>query len=177
MRKVYRCETCLCVFAIGDTNLEQKQECGICKGIFLEFMGKVQGDSLVKDRCKCDDRCVWASGPCCDCICGGANHNSGQEGYTLVKVDPENRITIFDCNNPDIRAKHLAIADEFKALKTKALDKLTSHPNWTKFIARDWIDRPDWEKLFYGKKELYKICQYKTQGLRVKKLQAWIDSF
>ena len=49
------------------------------------FMGEVKGPRLTQpeDRCPCDRRCTNATGPNCECSCGGVNHGSGR----LVSVD------------------------------------------------------------------------------------------
>ena len=98
-----RCNDCLSVAAIEcDTNfhaLIKTVKCGACAGQ-LEVMGKVQQDAMVTDveeRCPCDERCTCASGPNCNCRCGGEHHGTERvveieiiEGAPKLKVlEPE----------------------------------------------------------------------------------------
>lgn len=61
-----------------------KPICGICDQP-VNHLGHVSGNKLAKleDRCPCDGRCTGATGPNCDCQCGGINHGSGR----LVTVE------------------------------------------------------------------------------------------
>ena len=74
-----RCADCLSVVAV-----EERPEgllCGLCGGR-VEEMGRVTRDrrgmvTAAYDIPACDARCTHASGPSCDCPCGGANHGTG----------------------------------------------------------------------------------------------------
>lgn len=72
-----RCRDCLAVAAIEVDSVPRDLKCP-CGGNVL-CMGRVFRDRLVRDHqdCPCDTRCTNASGPNCDCQCGGANHGSG----------------------------------------------------------------------------------------------------
>jgi hypothetical protein len=62
-------------------------------------MGEVHADKYKKmgTKAACDGRCTHASGPVCDCFCGGVNHGTGKlvqcviaEGKTkIVGLSPE----------------------------------------------------------------------------------------
>jgi hypothetical protein len=84
-RWYYKCRDCLTVSA---TEVELKAEwkrdhwetalCGLCGGQ-VDCMGKVGRSgrlSTTETLCACDDRCTHATGPHCDCQCGGENHGT-----------------------------------------------------------------------------------------------------
>jgi hypothetical protein len=80
-RHFYRCQDCLTVAAVDIENSGDRLRfpvCGHCDGR-LEYMGRVSQARLVKDeeRCACDDRCICARGPICNCKCGGKYHGAG----------------------------------------------------------------------------------------------------
>lgn len=112
MLHYYKCVDCLSIATA--TEYEPRAVCGICDGK-LEYMGHVQADRLVEtgERCKCDGRCVFASGPNCDCHCGGANHGHGWfgGGFEIVTTD---RGPIPCLRMPD-NAKAATIAAEWRA--------------------------------------------------------------
>ena len=84
-RWYWRCTGCLAVVAVETelttkwvNNVAANPQCSIC-GEDCECMGRVSGGHLVHDRtrCACDARCTSATGPNCDCSCGGVNHGTG----------------------------------------------------------------------------------------------------
>lgn len=107
MRHFYRCSDCLSVVAT-DAKIHAVQvppsylcsygECGACGG-HIEYLGEVCRDRLVRRelRVPCDARCTGASGPHCECQCGGENHGSNrlvevivESGRLLRFMVPEN---------------------------------------------------------------------------------------
>lgn len=83
MPKIYvRCTTCLEPCVIDASPKWRTCTCGACGGKF-EFMGYIKGFEVIQPelRCVCDERCVNAMGPHCDCTCEGANHGIGMAGY------------------------------------------------------------------------------------------------
>lgn len=84
----YRCIDCLSLATA--TEYKPRPICSHCDGR-LEYMGRVQAGRLVEERevCKCDGRCIFASGPNCDCNCRGENHGSGWlgGGFETVETD------------------------------------------------------------------------------------------
>ena len=99
-RRTYRCTLCLCLYVITYEQWKEifgiergaphysKISCGVCNHSQLECLGEIGKDNTIeKDEevCNCDNRCVWASGPNCNCICGGENHQAGIFGYTEIK--------------------------------------------------------------------------------------------
>lgn len=124
-RYYYRCEDCLSVSAADGEELDRSALCGACGGR-LEHMGRVYADMLVKDevRCKCDDRCVCARGPRCDCQCGGKNHGAGIAGYTVV-IRGTGGVPVVTPRSPEIGAM---LAAEFRAARDAAMARIDSMP-------------------------------------------------
>lgn len=60
--------------------------CGLCDGK-IEVMGRVKGSGTMVTASHvipaCDSRCTGATGPKCDCPCGGVNHGTG----AIVRVE------------------------------------------------------------------------------------------
>lgn len=86
MTKLYvRCIICLEPCVIDETTKWRTATCGACGGKF-ELMGFVKGFEVVQPelRCVCDNRCVNALGPHCECKCEGTNHGAGLLGYYEV---------------------------------------------------------------------------------------------
>jgi hypothetical protein len=91
----HKCLHCLTPF----TSTERHVDLCDCEGPVL-LMGSVQGGSYVQTANKpaCDGRCTHASGPHCDCACGGVNHGNGKFVTVVVKegklqvVDPDHDI-------------------------------------------------------------------------------------
>ena len=75
-RHFWKCPLCLTV-AATEGNSVSNLNCGHCQ-LSMSYMGRVSQNRLVKteERCKCDARCTFATGPNCDCQCGGVNHGS-----------------------------------------------------------------------------------------------------
>lgn len=52
---------------------------------------------------KCDSRCYNATGPVCNCPCGGKNHQKGiKEAIQNTMVDGQKMIAEFRKEHPDI---------------------------------------------------------------------------
>lgn len=110
-RHYYRCTDCLSIMAAEGKRLEETAKCGICGGR-LWWMGQVEGVRLMKtsQACPCDGRCTGATGPKCDCSCGGENHGSGM---VVTVVRDAGDVPVL--TPPDKRGKALAIATEWRA--------------------------------------------------------------
>jgi hypothetical protein len=82
LRRYYRCTDCLDSFATVERATGCR--CGACGGP-IEYVGDVRRQLVVRpeQRCACDERCTGATGPHCDCRCGGVNHGTGR----TVEVD------------------------------------------------------------------------------------------
>ncbi len=102
------------------------------------LMGRVVGDTqLVTDgmACPCDGRCTGASGPRCDCQCGGVNHGSGK----LVPVTYSAGPVPVAQNKPV--AKLLANANEYRAALAALWDELNVIRAKSGWLPREEFDR------------------------------------
>ena len=73
-RRFLRCSCCLSVVALDSS--ESATSCEACSGS-LEPMGFVHRSTRPVSQCACDLRCTMATGPDCNCKCGGEHHGSG----------------------------------------------------------------------------------------------------
>jgi hypothetical protein len=173
-RFFYRCTGCLEVVALsGQLRMEYSltsARCGNCAQPF-EYMGRVQRDRLVTDQtaCKCDDRCVSARGPLCNCKCNGENHGAGMAGYITVAVDA-GAIPIVHLPSPERAAKALAqfreyaeLRDELRATLGQLLDRRR---------AGEFLPRPDFDRLRSLQYANAKTGKAKTHAARMKNLRA-----
>ena len=116
-RHFWKCADCLTVVAV-ETEIKPTYDnrgyphyatCGACSGE-MEYIGRVERNRLVRTDhvCPCDGRCTNATGPSCDCQCGGANHGSGVLVPVTVEIGQLPRIEV----KPDAAKR----ADEYRAL-------------------------------------------------------------
>ena len=108
----HKCNDCLTPFA----STEPKIDTCDCLGS-VTFMGIVHGDKYVQtaNRAPCDGRCTQASGPVCDCGCGGVNHGTGRVVSTIVK---EGKVQVVD-PSADIY-DDMVRGNKFRELRDKA---------------------------------------------------------
>lgn len=170
MLHFYRCQKCLEVMTHKERIL--RGECGICGGK-IEYMGQVVKDKLIKteERCACDDRCTCATGPTCECKCGGENHGSGKTVEVVIGI---NNVPVLKPKNTEQALKR---ATEIDSLKSCAVEKLKAvyGQYYDAFITRQWIDnRATWSNLQYHVETINKIYRMKVHSLRVKKMTAHI---
>ncbi|MFA7329804.1 MAG: hypothetical protein WC326_01905 [Candidatus Delongbacteria bacterium] len=82
-RHYHKCLGCLLPFVTDAYRLPDGATCSICGSLRFHHMGevfKVSGQLVAGDAitdCKCDSKCTCATGPECDCRCGGENHGAG----------------------------------------------------------------------------------------------------
>lgn len=119
-RWFYRCADCLSVSATPERlPLTRTTKgtvtwgtCGTCGGD-VEELGQVKGTSLIQpgERCPCDERCTSATGPNCNCVCGGENHGTNRIAVVDIVVgDHVPRVT-----PPEDGGKAAARAAEYRA--------------------------------------------------------------
>lgn len=103
MQKLYyhKCDDCLTAFS---TDVALVDFCD-CNGT-VTLMGEVRGDKFVKieDKPACDGRCTHASGPMCDCLCGGVNHGTGKMVKTVVV---QGKVKAVDLSEEDVNRAHV----------------------------------------------------------------------
>lgn len=115
-RHYYRCLACLSAVAIDGDKLKVAYDhnnkplfprCDCGGG--LDYMGRVSGDNYmrVEDRCACDGRCTHATGPNCDCACGGKNHGTGALATIIVEMGCVSKLT----PRPDIDTRRALVAE------------------------------------------------------------------
>lgn len=77
-RYYYRCKDCLTPQVVEGTMPKQATTCR-CGGRIV-YIGAVRRHRVVRleDHAVCDARCTNATGPNCDCQCGGEHHGSGR---------------------------------------------------------------------------------------------------
>lgn len=123
VRWYYRCGDCLAVTAADSaeplTSYRLPQPtCGACGGN-LHCMGRVERNRLVRDelRVPCDDRCVFAPGPKCECKCGGENHGSQRVVAVVIDEGRAPRLTPVDVTAAVARAtEYRAARDAARAV-------------------------------------------------------------
>lgn len=137
-----RCRDCLSVAGV-DARPAWEMECGLCLGR-VEVMGQVRGVGRasylvthVEHLAPCDARCTNASGPSCDCPCGGKNHGTGrvvaiEHGAKLPRVSMPSREEALE------RAREWKTENE-RARTTGPGQLAASH------AGGNWLSRSDWE--------------------------------
>jgi hypothetical protein len=96
-RYFLRCRGCLSIMALAGERPPAASRCSACEGS-IEIMGQVRYQRIVRieEHTPCDLRCTMASGPSCDCQCGGKNHGSkilvtvAQDVGGIPRVTPPN---------------------------------------------------------------------------------------
>src|SRR5690606_7250206 len=86
MRYYYRCNDCL----VTSTLEEYRQDLACVCGGRVCCLGPVtdKGRWIRKElRPECDNRCLNARGPNCDCKCNGRNHGIGLAGIVEMTFD------------------------------------------------------------------------------------------
>lgn len=90
-----RCLGCLSIMAIeSEGRPPARMRCSACTAQ-IEIMGQVRYQRIVniEAHTPCDARCTMASGPSCDCQCGGKNHGSKITVAVAVDVGGIPRVT------------------------------------------------------------------------------------
>lgn len=128
-RQFYRCEDCLAVAAVDGKRGEVENgwgqinaACGACGGR-MEHMGQVGSDPhrlvTLGEQTPCDDRCTFATGPKCNCKCGGDNH--GSKLLVIVTRDAGERPTVTPAR--DI-SRHRLLAESYRMTRDAARARL-----------------------------------------------------
>lgn len=113
-RHYYRCGDCLTPQVIEGRRIDSAM-CA-CGGT-IGHIGAVRLHRVVRleDHAVCDGRCTGATGPSCDCQCGGEHHGSGRVVTVVVADLGAARLTAVDAD------KQIARGTEFRAARD-ALD-------------------------------------------------------
>lgn len=172
-RFFYKCEDCFAVVTVEFKHM--KAVCGFCSGR-MELMGQVKQDTLIKteERCACDARCTGASGPVCNCHCGGENHGTGK----LITVTTHvNGIPVFNPREGD-KEEHLRIAMEIKSLVAEYKKLFTTkYPTIIeKKKAGRWLDGNEYLAYKDFITVLERVKNYRTYASRLKLLRTKIST-
>jgi len=134
-------------------------------------MGVVQGDKYVKteNRPPCDGRCTHASGPHCDCMCGGANHGSGKLVPVVVK---EGKICAVGLSEEDI--ERAQVYRQVRDAAQVVFDKKWGE-TYAKIQSRTWIDRPEYVGYINASRMLEKANGLRQHWPRIKALADFIS--
>lgn len=180
-RHCYRCIDCLTVVftdeKIADTWDKNRgnilvAECGACGGR-MEYLGATTWNAGTVRRieswqCACDGRCTSATGPSCDCQCGGENHGTGR----VVPVYRDQAVprVMAPADAVGKAAEYRGLVAEFKA----AHDRKYGWINRKK-AAGEWIENYDfYMDGQYSWKSFIKAKSIRTHAGRNKKLRALI---
>jgi hypothetical protein len=175
-RHYYRCQDCL---QVSTTTELLPIEYGtisnaicICGGK-IDYIGKVKQERIgyESEQSVCDCRCTEATGPNCDCKCGGLNHGSHKTMTIFHDLGP---IPVIKPVNPD---KSIAIANEYRQAKDNAKAKVMAiyQPLLNKYSNRVWMDRTEFLSYVDSKRKLsrfWEICKMKQHSARIKAFNA-----
>lgn len=185
-RHFYRCNDCLSVVATEakiaevrnpDTwRMELKATCDACEGR-MEYMGETVSmfntgwlSKQTGVQPACDGKCIGATGPNCDCKCGGENHGSGK----VVPVFEQ-----FGIPRLQVPKEAGAKADAYRALlnEFRELYAAKIKPLQDRRIQGDWLEAGQFARLTAGQRLHQGFIMAKhgrTHASRNKKLAALI---
>lgn len=155
-RHYFRCSDCLTPMVSTDANLSAACACGGK----LTHIGRVRRHRVVRveDHPACDARCTNATGPSCDCQCGGENHGSGRTVKVITADLGAARVTPVDA------AVQLERATEYRAAVAE-LDAAIMRSRWGGAFADRragaWVDGAA-----YGATETIRAARRHAVGLK-----------
>lgn len=146
----YRCAgDCLEVVAMR-CRIEAGDTCAVCGSKRWDYMGQVVMDKMVKheELTPCNTLCTHASGPKCDCRCGGENHGTGRVVIRRI----EKGIPVIPAHDYE---KACARRDEFRPYRQEIERRMES----ARKISRDYLmpyelRRKAWRAMEMNKKML-----------------------
>lgn len=168
-RHYYRCRDCLTT-AVTEGQLPSGAECGACGGR-LQYLGPVTDEALrwlkVHELSPCDHRCTHATGPKCECQCGGQNHGTG----LVVRVVSDGGAVRVQPLDPE-RARQTA--EEYRAARRAVWD--AARQRWGEHFEA-WArgayvrSRAAWEELRTVEREMARIAGLATHATRMRRLE------
>ncbi len=169
MRHFYRCIECLELTVIdGDQRYEILCDCGAR----LDYMGHVHGDTLRIDteRSACDDRCTSATGPNCDCGCGGKNHGTNRVVQVQIITGAVPRVAA----RANLATRCAQVAAWQRAiLEARERADAATHGAISAMQRREWIANKDlWWRATDLQKSIRKAAGYQTHKRRMAALAA-----
>jgi hypothetical protein len=166
-RWFYRCNGCLSV--VASEELLHAPTCSACGKTFVGI-GKVIGNRLGSEyqESVCDDRCTYARGPNCGCVCGGKNHGSHMTVTVRKDLGAIPQLVVVE------QGKALARVAELDALwaRYRALDALRYG-----YIPEDgrWLPRDEFMSLVERRnlrREFNRCAGLKVHSARVRGMVA-----
>ena len=117
-----RCSGCLSIMAIESEGRPPRMRCSACTAP-IELMGQVRYQRIInmEEHTPCDARCTMASGPSCDCACGGKNHGSKITVTVAVDVGGIPRAT------PPNPEKAIRVYQEWIRARSEAEARIIKH--------------------------------------------------
>lgn len=162
-RHFWKCNECLsfCAIEQADMNAWDRVKCGLCDS-FMWYMGRVEQTRLKRDEvhCACDDRCTSATGPKCNCKCGGVFH--GTHAVVHVTVDAGG-IPIAQVKT---NAKILRELNEYRALRQILSDE------WQDLNSQGFIPREQWNRKIRLENTIRHARTLTSHGGRMKALRS-----
>ena len=161
-RNFYKCRQCLGVFAIDGQRQRAHCDCGAGE---LDHMGAVQRDRLVieRDRCACDHRCTDATGPSCNCRCGGENHGTHRTVHVVIDNGAVPRISA-----PDSLAQRLAVRQEYLTAIEHARARIAQLPFAQDIMERRFVqDKAAWWSVVSEQRAMIKAQGYMVHKMRI----------
>lgn len=130
----YKCNDCLSVITSPEyfSGYQDSILNCICGGRF-KHLGQAGNKSRIYKtsiECACDGRCTGATGPKCECSCGGINHGTGRT--VTITRDKGN---IPSVNPPDPQA--IERAREYRELRDFTLKSIRIRYGWVNHISPD----------------------------------------
>lgn len=170
----HKCNDCLTAFS----STERKIDYCDCNGD-VSYMGQVHGDQYIKteDRPPCDGRCTHASGPHCDCQCGGANHGTGKLVQTVVAQGKVKAVglTEQDIERADMYRKLRDYADNIYTQRWCQESSGSGSNQQITSFRQQYGD--DYRLRIQAKRELDKIKKMKVYDARTKALVEFITKY
>lgn len=164
-KQYFRCTDCLAPMVIKTTERRMKAGCPYCGGNDIEHMGTVGPKDITRETvgCPCDNRCIFASGPVCDCQCCGANHGDGYSVIVQVtgetaKIVPQSKRAM------DKQPEYLMAGTAFRVamdLYNKSWDNKFG-PYMQRRNNGEWLQGGDWSAYNTG----YCISRYEMPKIR-----------
>jgi hypothetical protein len=171
-RLYYRCHDCLTTLCVELDN-RQRAICGICGGP-MDFLGVVQPDNKSyarsAEQCLCNDQCQTASGPNCDCHCGGKNHGIGYR--TVVVVVDRGTVKLSPAAD---QPAALARANQYRAELENARARIAAElgADWKAYTAGGYVQSTArWNQCRTCAEALREAKKGKMHKSRIAKLRA-----
>lgn len=156
-RSYYRCSDCLTPQVV-DGSLPVGTTCS-CGGR-ISYIGVVRRHRVVRleDHAVCDARCTGATGPNCDCQCGGEHHGSGRVVTVQVADLGAVRLTPVDADAQIARATEYR---EAKRVLETAIMASRVAPEYVTMGAGGYVSSPHYW-------EVRHICERRTKAIGLK---------